>query len=105
FVFSGSRTLYQQLRDPQSPFFNFCETITLRRLEQKSIAEIVRNPMQQLGLELIDEESLILRMVELTSCHPNIAQWVCDRLVKSSAGRTVTVKSLNALAITPEFNE
>lgn len=103
FVFSGSRTLHRHLRDPASPFFNFCEATELGPLQKKSIAEIVRKPMQQLGVELIDEEGVVLRLIELTSCHPNIAQWTCDRLLKSSIGRRITLESLEELAATPEF--
>jgi hypothetical protein len=77
----------------------------LRRLEQKSVVEIVRNPMRQLGVELVDEESLLLRLIELTSCHPSIAQWMCDRLVKSALARRVTVEAVEELARTPEFHE
>jgi hypothetical protein len=105
FVFSGSRTLYRQLHDPQSPFFNFCDATVLRRLHEKSIAEIVRKPMQQLSIDLPEEEQLILRLIELTSCHPNIAQWVCDELIKSSIGRRITLQALENLATTPEFYE
>ncbi len=83
FVFSGSRTLDQHLRNPHSPFFNFCERVVLGRLQERSVAEIIRKPMQQLGLELPDEERLVLRLIELTSCHPNMAQWLCDRLIRS----------------------
>ena len=59
FVFSGSRTLSGHLRDSRSPFFNFCDAITLGRLEEQSVSEIVRKPMRQLGIEMPDEEQLI----------------------------------------------
>jgi len=105
FVFSGSRALYRHLRDPQSPFFNFCESTLLKRLEKKSVAEIVRKPMQQLGIDLPEEEPLVLRLIELTSCHPNIAQWMCDGLIKLSVGRRVTLEILEKLSTTTEFYE
>jgi hypothetical protein len=105
FVFSGSRTLYRHTRDAQSPFFNFCETITLGRLQDTSTAEIVRKPLRQLGFDIPDEERLVARLIELTSSHPNIAQWTCDMLVKTSVGRQITVESVEQLASTPEFQE
>jgi hypothetical protein len=105
FVFSGSRTLYKHLRDPASPFFNFCETIALGRLEERSIAEIVRKPMTQLGFDMPDGDRLIGRLVELTSAHPNLAQWMCDRLVKTSSGKQITIDAVDQLAATPEFQE
>jgi hypothetical protein len=105
FVFTGSRTLYRHLRDAQSPFFNFCEPITLGRLEEKSIAEIVRKPMQQLGFDIPEGERLVTRLIDLTSAHPNIAQWMCDRLIKTSIGKSISVQALEQLATTPEFHE
>lgn len=105
FVFSGSRTLYRHLRDAHSPFFNFCEAITVGRLEEKSIVEIVCKPMLQLGFEIPDRERLVSRFIELTSSHPNLAQWMCDRLIKTSIEKSITVEALEQLATTPEFQE
>jgi hypothetical protein len=82
FVFSGSRTLYSHLHDSRSPFFNFCDSLILRPLDEKSVTEIVTKPMRQLGIAIPEEEQFIQRLVTLTSSHPNLAQWVCDRLVK-----------------------
>ena len=103
FVFSGSRTLYQHLHNPKSPFFNFCEDIILKPLGERSIAEIVSKPMRQLGIQLPDEEALIDRIIELSSCHPSIAQWLCDRLIKTAPQRCITVESLEHIATDPEF--
>jgi hypothetical protein len=103
FVFSGSRTLYRHRHDPQSPFFNFCEDIILKPLEQGSIAEIVRRPMQQMGFELPEEDLLVGRVVNLSSSHPNIAQWICDRLIKTSTVRRITLDNLDKISEDPEF--
>jgi hypothetical protein len=103
FVFSGSRTLYRHLHNPHSPFFNFCEDIVLKPLEQKSIAEIVSKPMHQLGIELPEEEALIDRIIDLSSSHPNIAQWLCDRLIKTASARRITVNNLENISADPEF--
>src|SRR5262245_17916064 len=104
FVFSGSRTLYQHLHKPQSPFFNFCQDILLKPLEEKSITEIVSKPLHQLGIKLPQEEMLIDRIIDLTSCHPSIAQWLCDRLVKSIAGRGIAIEDVEAIAAEGEFH-
>jgi hypothetical protein len=105
FIFSGGRTLFQHLRTPQSPFFNFCEKVVLGTLEDKSIAEILVKPMRQLGLELPQRKSVILRLIELSSSHPNIAQWLCDRLIKTVSDRRITCDSLEQVAATSEFCE
>jgi hypothetical protein len=112
FIFSGSRTLYRHLHDPHSPFFNFCEEIVLKPLEERSIAEIVSKPMDQLGIEFPDRDALIERMIDLSSSHPNIAQWLCDRLMRTAptlfttarfSVRRVTLNSLEKLSADPEF--
>lgn len=103
FVFSGSCTLYRHLHNPKSPFFNFCEDVTLRPLEERSIAEIISKPMRQLGIELLDEDNLIRRMIDLTSSHPNIAQWLCDRLIKTIPVRRITLTELETVSAEPEF--
>lgn len=103
FVFSGSRTLYRHLHNPHSPFFNFCEDIMLKPLEQKSIAEIVSKPMRQMGIELPDEEALIDRIINLSSSHPNIAQWLCDRLIKTASVRRINLNNLEKISADPEF--
>lgn len=103
FVFSGSRTIYRHLHNPKSPFFNFCEDIILKPLCERSIAEIVSKPMHQLGIELPDEEVLINRVIDLSSCHPSIAQWLCDRLIKTATQRRITVENLEQVAADPEF--
>jgi hypothetical protein len=105
FVFSGSRTLFRHLHDAASPFFNFCESLELGRLEERSIAEIVTKPMTQLGFEMPEGARLIERIVDLTSSHPNLAQWICDRLIKTSISKRLTSDAVDRLAATPEFHE
>jgi AAA domain len=103
FVFSGSRTLRQHLRNPQSPFFNFCQDLPLRPLEEKSITEIVVRPMRQLGIELPNEEHFVGKIISETSSHPNIVQWLCDRMIRSMSVRRLTVDDLHAVTADPEF--
>jgi hypothetical protein len=105
FAFSGSRTLHAHLRDSQSPFFNFCDAISLGRLSEPSVHEIVQHPMHQLGMQMPDEPRLIARLIALTSSHPNLAQWLCDKLVRSSVARRVTLDRLESIAATEEFHE
>lgn len=105
FVFSGSKTLYQHLHDARSPFFNFCRDLTLGPLAEKSVAEIVIKPMRQLGVQLIDEEALIDRIIDLTSCHPSLVQWLCDQLLRSSERRVIGLEELESVASADEFHK
>jgi hypothetical protein len=98
FVFSGSRTLYQKLHDPASPFFNFCEEVVLRPLDDKAVEAIVQKPMQQLGFVLPDPERLVAEIVRVTSSHPNLVQMVCRELVAESRDRRVTAAQVEQIA-------
>lgn len=98
FVFSGSRTLYQSLHDPGSPFFNFCEEILLRPLDEKAVEAIIRKPMQQLGFYLPDPEHLVTEIVRITSSHPNLVQVVCQQLVAGSLERKVESAQVERIA-------
>ena len=81
--------------------------------------------MRQLGIDIADEERFIQLLIQFTSSHPSIAQWVCDRLVKRTlenlgagqpaqldhltealrSSRRTTLDDLEAIAGTPEFQE
>lgn len=103
FVFSGSKTLYHHLHDARSPFFNFCSDLTLGPLSEKSVAEIVSKPMHQLGIKLADEDALIGQIIDLTSCHPSLVQWLCARLVRVAERRVVGLDELDLVASSDEF--
>jgi pSer/pThr/pTyr-binding forkhead associated (FHA) protein len=105
FVFSGSRMLFQYVRDPASPFFNFCQELILEPLDPYSVADIVSKALSQLGIVLQDEGALIARIVDLTSCHPNLAQWTCDRLLRVIGIHRITMADLEAVADSGEFCE
>lgn len=104
FVFSGSKTLYLHLHNARSPFFNFCSDLTLGPLSEKSVAEIVSKPMRQLGIKLLDEDALISQIIELTSCHPSLVQWLCARLLRSAERRVVGIDELESVASSDEFH-
>lgn len=98
FVFSGSRTLFQSLHDPGSPFFNFCEELLLRPLDEKAVEAIIRKPMQQLGFYLPDPERLVAEIVRVTSSHPNLVQIVCQQLVAGSLDRQIAAAEVERIA-------
>ncbi|WP_438033169.1 protein kinase domain-containing protein [Sorangium sp. So ce204] len=103
FVFSGSRTLYQQLHDPASPFFNFCEELLLRPLDDNAVEAIVRKPMQQLGFELLDPERVVAAIMDVTSSHPNLVQLVCQQLVVGTLDRRVAAADVGRIAAQREL--
>jgi hypothetical protein len=103
FVFSGSRTLYQHLHNPKSPFFNFCTDIALKPLQERGVSEIVSKPMHQLGIDMPEEDKLINQIQDLTSCHPNLVQWICDRLLKTTAERRIGLSDLEQIVNSQDF--
>lgn len=105
FVFSGSKTLHQHLHDARSPFFNFCQDLPLGPLSEKSVVEIVSKPMHQLGIELVKEEAFIDRVIDLTSCHPSLVQWLCDRLLRTMERRVISIDDLEQVASSEEFSQ
>jgi hypothetical protein len=105
FVFSGSRNLFEQLRNPRSPFFNFCKYKVLRPLEPDSVADIVLTPMGKLGVEIVDKTAVVERIIDITSCHPNLTQYICDAVLRSVRGRSVSLADVDNVLNGPDFME
>ncbi|HWN67987.1 MAG TPA: FHA domain-containing protein, partial [Haliangium sp.] len=107
FVFSGGRTLHDALHDPHSPFFNFCEDVRLSPLSRHNVAEIVLKPMHQLSISLTgtlaDEQAIIDRIFTVTSGHPNLVQYLCDRLVHQASERRVTLAMVDEVVDSQAF--
>jgi hypothetical protein len=95
--------LYEQLRSGASPLFNFCEHAVLKTLDEETVAELVKKPLSQLGIGIEREPEVIRRIVEITSCHPNLTQWICDRLLKNIEWRSLTLSDLDNVINAPDF--
>jgi FHA domain len=103
FVFSGGRTLHDALHNPHSPFFNFCEDVRLSPLSRHNVAEIVLKPMHQLSITLADEQAIIDRVFTVTSGHPNLVQYLCDRLVNQGGERRITLAMVDEVVNSQAF--
>jgi len=103
FVFSGSRVLYRHLHDAASPFFNFAEEILLRPIDERAVKEIVETPMTQLGIQLVQAPELLSRVIDVTSCHPNLVQILCHRIVQGAADRRATPELVDRIVGDREF--
>ena len=82
FIFSGTKTLVERVRDPNSPFFNFCEEIKLGLLEKEAAHELISAPMRTLGVKFEDETTIVNRILTITAQHPNMIQYTCSELIK-----------------------
>lgn len=81
FIFSGTSTLVKRVRHSQSPFFNFCEEIKIGLLGETAARELIVVPMQRINIKFEDEAAIVKRIIGITSRHPNMIQWICDRLI------------------------
>ncbi len=108
FVFSGEHSLRDELTNPKSPFYNFANEMLIGRLDPHAVRELIIQPMNNLGIKLIDEEDIVDRIWEFTSGHPNVVQLLCRRLVdrlNEQGTRRVTLADVEAVTSDPEFQE
>jgi tetratricopeptide (TPR) repeat protein len=103
FIFCGGKTLYERIHNPDSPFFNFCHNVVLRFLSRESAARIIIQPMSDMGIELKGRDELIGRILGVSSCHPNIVQLICNKLVENIKERTISLKDLDAVITREDF--
>jgi len=81
FVFSGERTIAKKLWDPESPHWNFCRSLPLRQLDAKSTIDLVIQPIEELQIRIDDKDNFAANLWKFTSGHPQIAQYIGDKLV------------------------
>lgn len=82
FVFSGERTIAQRIWDPQSPHWNFCRPLALAQLSRDATTSLIIRPIEAIGIRIGDEAHFGAEAWRLTSGHPQIAQYLGDRLVR-----------------------
>lgn len=105
---AGFSELFARFRDYESLFFNFLIFRRMSYLDRQSAVALVANPIQELGLNFEDSETLISAILEKTSTHPNIIQIFSDLLVKRMARRkrrTILASDVEETAREPEFEE
>lgn len=81
FVFAGERTIAQKLWDPASPHWNFCRPIMLRQLTPKAAAELILEPIERLNIKIIDRDEFARSAWRVTDGHPELLQYLGDKLV------------------------
>jgi photosystem II stability/assembly factor-like uncharacterized protein len=101
FVFCGGKVLHVRLHDPDSALFNFCNVICLTYLTARDTGRIVVEPMQEMGIGFEDASRLVQGIIGLSSCHPNVVQYICQELIlriNARGDRFVTQADLDAIA-------
>jgi hypothetical protein len=108
FVFCGERVLHNQLHAPDSPLFNFCDVIHLGYLKESAARRIISEPMQTMGISIQNPEEVVSQVVALSSCHPNLVQYLCQGLIleaNSRHSRLVTPADLGQVRHSSSFHE
>lgn len=106
FVLCGERLLDQQLRDAQSPLFNFCQILSLGTLAEADARQVVLEPMREMGVEIEDPDELLRHMIEITSGHPNLLQYLCQQMlveINDQAERRINPDTLHAVVSSRYF--
>ncbi len=110
FIFSGERVLSNQLKyGSKSPLFNFCgQRIPLGYLEPKSATRLIVEPMGWMNIDLRDRERIVAGILDLSSCHPRLVQYICHSLIKQinrEGVRYITEEHLQRIAGSNELQD
>ena len=108
YIFCGEKLLSAALHDPNLVFFNFCNVLPLTYLTPAEARRVVIEPMQEMGITLENDGALADHVVELTAGHPNIVQYICQKLIERinvRRERLITRADVNALSQSAQFAE
>lgn len=108
FIFCGEKVLNASLHDPALVFFNFCNLIALTYLRPEEARRVVLEPMQEMGILLEGDGQLADEIVELAAGHPNIVQYLCQKLIEQANlrhDRKVSRSDLRTVSESAQFAE
>jgi hypothetical protein len=108
FVFCGEKILNASLHDARLVFFNFCNLIPLTYLSREEARRVVIDPMQEMGITLQEDGNLADQIVTLAAGHPNMVQYVCQKLIErinQRRERLITRADVKAIGESAEFSE
>lgn len=107
FVFSGERRIANRLWDPHSPHWNFCREVALAQLDRADATALLVDPLRAMNIEIVDPAAFEFEAWARTSGHPQIVQFLGDRLVRSldarSDRRNLTLGAEDVVAVTETF--
>ena len=78
---AGYEELFIRTKDIKSPLFNYMELIRLGSLDKRSASQLVTEPIKELGIRIQDEKAVVEEICEISSCFPNLIQYICKRLI------------------------
>jgi photosystem II stability/assembly factor-like uncharacterized protein len=108
FVFCGEKVLNASLRDANLALFNFCNPMTLSYLTRDEARRVVVDPMQEMDIVLEEDGDLADQIITLAACHPNIVQYLCQKLIErinQRRERLIRRADVSAIGQSTEFAE
>lgn len=107
FVFSGERRIAKRLWDPQSPHWNFCREVQLTQLDEADATSLLVEPLRAMNIKIVEPAAFEGEAWARTSGHPQIVQFLGDRLVRlldaRSDRRNLTLGADDIVRITETF--
>lgn len=83
FIFSGERAIARKIWDPHSPHWNFCRDIQITQLSKADAIDLLLSPIRELGIAVTDVSIFSDLAWKFTSGHPQIVQYLGDRLIRT----------------------
>jgi hypothetical protein len=111
FVFSGERTIANTIWNPESPHWNFCRSLPLQQLDRESTVKLISEPLNNLQISFLNREKFEESIWNYTSGHPQLAQYLGDKIVKMVNSRNpldrenISFNDVNAIVNSFEFME
>lgn len=108
FIFSGERTILDQLANPESCFFNFAKPVKLELLDHKTTNDLVLTPMKLVGIKFQDEANILQLIYDQTAGHPNLIQSLCEECldaISETKTRLLTIDIVKNQCNVGEYKE
>jgi Predicted ATPase (AAA+ superfamily) len=109
FIFCGSRRLAQDVDDPlHQTLYNFPQPLPLGCLDSETAQKVLTEPLDALDIAMEEKTELIRQVMELTSGHPYLIQYVGWELVNAAndykrTERKILLSDLDALRTSAKF--
>jgi starch synthase len=109
FIFCGSRRLAQDVENPHHlTLYNFPQPLPLGCLGPDTAQKVFTEPLDALDIAMEEKTELIRQVMELTSGHPYLIQYIGWELVSAAndykrTERKILLSDLNALRTSAKF--
>lgn len=87
-IFAGYRSVHRLWEDGQSPFHARITPLRLRPFNRKDTEELIRIPMQSVGIQFKDSKEVLDRIWRATEGYPFMVQFLGKRLFEKVADET-----------------